>query len=77
VHARRLAQRQHFGVRRRVAALLPLVGGLGQHRAVRSEDDGTDRGVAPFLRRSRELQCPAHRGLEVGAHEMPPAMLGQ
>ena len=52
-------------MRGRVAALLPLVGRLGQHRAVRPEDDGADRGVAPLQRGRGELQRPAHRRVDV------------
>ena len=63
--ARRRAQRQHLGVRGGVAALLPLVGRLGEHRAVRPEDDRADRRVAPLLRGRGELERPAHRGVDV------------
>jgi hypothetical protein len=66
-------------VRRGVAALLPLVGGLGEHGAVRTQDHGADRGVAPLDRGGGQFERPAHRGVDhlhrdhgVGTTESPP-----
>ena len=59
---RRLTQRQHLGVRRRVAAPLALVAGRGEHLAL-ADHHGADRHVAVLDGTLRLAQREAHEVL--------------